>query len=201
MRFLRLTTQLVVLLYLFSAQVRAQNFPFPQNKVYDHGLMPTNASAQDAQRAYNTWKSNFLTTCSNGRYRVKFDNPSQTVSEGIAYGMLLTAYAGEQSIFDGLWRYYLDHVNNNGFMNWRIEGCGNASGFNGATDGDLDATMALIIAHYQWGSQGSIDYQQAAKDHIALIKQHEVEAGSFVLKPGDVFGGSGITNPSFYSPG
>ncbi|OJJ19220.1 hypothetical protein BKI52_20630 [marine bacterium AO1-C] len=200
MRFLPLITQLLVLMCLLNIQTQAQNFPFPQNKVYAYGLKPQNASAQDAQKAYNTWKTNFLTPCANGRYRVKFDNPSQTVSEGIAYGMLLTAYAGEQTIFDGLWKYYLDHANGNGFMNWRIEGCSNASGFNGATDGDLDATMALIVAHYQWGSQGAIDYQKAAKDHIARIKQHEVEAGSFVLKPGDAFGGSGLTNPSYFSP-
>ncbi|HAS39578.1 MAG TPA: hypothetical protein DCS93_03825 [Microscillaceae bacterium] len=200
MRFLRIITQLMVFLCLCIAQVQAQNFPFPQNKTYDYGLKPQNASAQDAQKAYNTWKTNFLTPCANGRYRVKFDNPSQTVSEGIAYGMLLTAYAGEQTIFDGLWKYYLDHANNNGFMNWRIEGCSNASGFNGATDGDLDATMALIVAHYQWGSQGAIDYQKAAKDHVARIKQHEVESGTFVLKPGDAFGGSSLTNPSYFSP-
>lgn len=201
MRVLIVITQLFVLHCLLTIEAKAQNFPFPQNKVYQYGLMPANRSAQDAQKAYNTWKANFLTPCSNGSYRVKFDNPAQTVSEGIAYGMLLSAYAGEQTIFDGLWKYYQDHANSNGFMNWRIEGCGNASGFNGATDGDLDATMALVIAHYQWGSQGSVNYENVAKTYIAKIKQHEIEAGTFVLKPGDAFGGSAITNPSYFSPG
>lgn len=194
-------TLLLTLLCLSVLQINAQNFPFPQNRQYKFGLMASNRSAQDARKAYNTWKTNFLTTCGNGRYRVKFDNPAQTVSEGIAYGMLLTAYADDRAIFDGLWRYYRDHANQNGFMNWRIEGCGNASGFNGATDGDLDATMALIVAHYQWGSQGGVNYQNEAKAHIARIKQHEIEASSKVLKPGDVFGGSGLTNPSYFAPG
>jgi endo-1,4-beta-D-glucanase Y len=201
MKVLRLMAQLILFNCLLTLHLHAQNFPFPQNQTYAYGLKPQNAKAADAQKAYNTWKANFLTPCSNGRYRVKFDNPSQTVSEGIAYGMLLTAYAGDQAVFDGLWKYYQSHANNNGFMNWRIEGCDNASGFNGATDAELDATMALIIAHYQWGSNGSIHYQNVAKNYIALIKQHEIEAGTFVLKPGDAFGGSAITNPSYFAPG
>jgi endoglucanase len=178
-----------------------QTSPFPQNKIYSYGLMPGNRSASDASSAYSTWKTNFLSACANGRYRVKFDDPNQTVSEGIGYGMLLSAYAGERSIFDGLWLYYKDNRNGNGVMNWKIAGCSGVVGANGATDADEDAAMALIVAHHQWGSAGSINYQSDAIALIGAIKSKEVEAGTFVLKPGDAFGGSSNTNPSYFAPG
>jgi hypothetical protein len=94
MKVLRLMAQLILFNCLLTLHLHAQNFPFPQNQTYAYGLKPQNAKAADAQKAYNTWKANFLTPCSNGRYRVKFDNPSQTVSEGIAYGMSFTRFFG-----------------------------------------------------------------------------------------------------------
>ncbi len=190
-----------LLLLLFGASVFGQTNPFPQNKVYSYGLMPTNRNGADAQSAYNTWKTNFVTGCSNGRFRVKFDDPNQTVSEGIGYGMLLSAYAGDRTLFDGLWNYYKDNRNGNGVMHWKISGCGGIVGANGATDAELDAAMALIVAHTQWGSGGGINYQADAKALINAVKAHEVESGSNVLKPGDAFGGSSNTNPSYFSPG
>ncbi|MBX9853628.1 MAG: carbohydrate-binding protein [Cytophagaceae bacterium] len=190
-----------ILVLLLSLNVQAQNFPFPQNRVYGFGLMPGNRSGADAQSAYNTWKTNFLASCANGRYRVKFDDPNQTVSEGIGYGMLLSAYAGDRAIFDGLWNYYKDNRNSHGVMNWKIGGCSGTVGANGATDAEIDAAMALIVAHYQWGSTSGINYDADAKALIGAIKSFEIESGSNVMKPGDFFGGSNITNPSYFAPG
>ncbi|RKR10221.1 putative secreted protein (Por secretion system target) [Flavobacterium sp. 90] len=178
----------------------SQKQPFPANVVFTNGLMATNKNSQDAQNNYDTWKTNFVEACSNGRYRIKFDDPSQTVSEGIGYGMLLAAYATDKTLFDGLWLYYKDNVNSNGVMNWKINGCSGINGANGATDAELDAAFALIVADYQWGSTGVINYKNDAKTLITAIKAHEVEANTFVLKPGDQFGGSQITNPSYFSP-
>jgi endoglucanase len=193
---------LSILFYCFifclSLNTEAQTL---QNKVYSYGLMPSTRSGSDASSSYNTWKTNFVASCSNGRYRVKFDDQSQTVSEGIGYGMLLSAYASDRTLFDGLWNYYKDNRNSNGVMNWKIGGCSGVVGANGATDGDEDAAMALIVAHNVWGSSGSINYQSDAKTLIAAIKSKEVESGSFVLKPGDQFGGSSNTNPSYFAPG
>lgn len=174
--------------------------PFPANKVYGNGLMATNKNSQDAQTNYDTWKNNFVADCTNGRKRIKFDDPSKTVSEGIGYGMLLSVYMADKQLFDGLWLYYKDNVNSNGVMNWKINGCSGIDGQNGATDAELDAALALIVADYQWASTGTINYKTDAKTLIAAIKAHEVEANTFVLKPGDQFGGSQITNPSYFSP-
>ncbi|MFD1603218.1 glycosyl hydrolase family 8 [Flavobacterium artemisiae] len=191
---------LFVMAFLFVAESQSQTQPFPANKVHGNGLMASTKNSQDAETSYNTWKGNFVTTCSNGRYRIKFDDPNKTVSEGIAYGMLLSAYKGDKTLFDGLWLYYKDNVNSNGVMNWKINGCSGTDGFNGATDAELDAAMALIVADYQWTSVGTINYKNDAKTLITAIKNYEVEANTYVLKPGDQFGGSLITNPSYYSP-
>jgi endo-1,4-beta-D-glucanase Y len=198
---LLLTIFAFLVLVVSSISSNAQTQPFPANKTYANGLMAGNRNSQDALSNYNTWKTNYLEACNNGRYRVKFDDRSQTVSEGIGYGMLLSAYAGDRTIFDGLWNYYKDNRNGNGVMNWKISGCGGTVGANGATDADEDAAMALIVADYQWGTSGTINYKNDAKALITAIKNTEVESGSFVLKPGDQFGGSSNTNPSYFAPG
>jgi endo-1,4-beta-D-glucanase Y len=189
-----------IILFLFTNFIYCQTQPFPANKVFGYGLMATNRNSQDALESYNTWKDNFIEACTNNRFRVKFDNSTQTVSEGIGYGMLLTAYKGDQTIFDGLWNYYKDNRNSNGVMNWKINGCSGTIGDNGATDAELDVAMALIVADYQWGSTGTINYKTDATALISIIKNKEIEANTFVIKPGDVFGGSSLTNPSYLAP-
>ncbi|WP_037576483.1 glycosyl hydrolase family 8 [Sporocytophaga myxococcoides] len=181
--------------------VNGQNMPFPQNKIYPNGIMPTNRNASDASSNYSVWKSNWTAACGDGKYRVKFDTPNQTVSEGIGYGMLMAAYAGDKTYFDGFWNYYKSFRNSNGVMHWKINECSSIIGSNGASDAEFDAAMALIVAHSQWGSSGSINYQNDAKTLISAIKTHELEIGTKVVKPGDQFGGSNLTNPSYFTPG
>nr|WP_315224240.1 glycosyl hydrolase family 8 [uncultured Flavobacterium sp.] len=178
----------------------SQTQPFPANITFQNGIMASSKNSQDAVNNYTIWKTNFVESCSNGRYRIKFDDPNQTVSEGIGYGMLLSVYAADKTLFDGLWLYYKDNVNSNAVMNWKINGCSGTIGQNGATDAELDAAFALIVADFQWASTGTINYKNDAKSLIAAIKAHEVEANTYVLKPGDQFGGSQITNPSYFSP-
>ncbi|MBX9853336.1 MAG: hypothetical protein K2X86_16445, partial [Cytophagaceae bacterium] len=64
--------------------------PFGANPNYTYGIMPTNlptggtyGKSQHAADAYNEWKANYVVAC-GATYRVKFDDPSRTVSEGIA---------------------------------------------------------------------------------------------------------------------
>ncbi|MEZ4888378.1 MAG: glycosyl hydrolase family 8 [Chitinophagales bacterium] len=189
--------------------------PFGSNTTYPNGLMPTNlptsgtyAQAQDAANAYNTWKSNYVQSCGGTpeRFRVKFDNPSETVSEGIAYGMLLAAYAADKALFDGLWDYYKNFANGNGVMNWKINGCSGIIGSGGATDAELDAAMALLVANHQWpNSITPHDYESDATDLINAIKDHEIQpttaTGPYQTNNGDNWGfGNSCRNPSYQSP-
>lgn len=190
------------------------NYPFPQNYKYPYGEIYTGSNVESKiQTLYTTWLGKYYTegTCKGQQCaRIKFvqdgESGTNTVSEGIAYGMLIMVYMDNatnktQDKFDRLWRYYKANSNGNGFMNWKVNaftgnvtsGSGNA---NGATDADVDVATALLLAHKQWGSDGSIDYWNDAKDMISKIWIHEVDQSAKVLKPGDAF--NDFDNPCYF---
>lgn len=182
--------------------------PFNSRSSYPYGIMPTNlptsgtyTKSQAAADAYNSWKSNLTATCTVGT-RVKYDDTSVTVSEGIAYGMLLAAYAGDKPLFDNLWKYYLNNKNTNGVMNWKINGCSGVSGQNGATDAELDAALALIIASEQWPNATSpYTYKNEALYLIGKIRQYEMHPSTYHTLNGDGWGTTNTCrNPSYFSP-
>ena len=177
--------------------------PFGSNTQYNYGIMPTNlpsggtyGASQKAAEAYEAWKGAYVESCGSGKYRVKFDDSYSTVSEGIAYGMLLSVYADDKSLFDGLWAYYQANMNGNGVMNWKINGCSGVSGSNGATDAELDVAMSLIIASEQWGGT----YASTAKTFIQTIKRTEMNSDGQTLN-GDAWGNTNsCRNPSYFAP-
>lgn len=200
-----------LLLASFAADAQFNGaYPYPQGVQYLGGRKPTVSQAtmnQDALDSYKTWKDKYVTsTNACGFRRVMFDyykgtprgaeDGSKTVSEGIGYGMLLAAYAGDESLFSDLWNYYKANTNGN-VMNWQTQGCKNFTGQNGATDAELDVAIALYVASFQWQSNA---YLTDAKNLVRAIRTTEVESGSFVLKPGDKFGGSSLLNISYFSP-
>jgi len=200
-----------------SLGANAQDYPFPQNVDYSFGYKPSTADHTKALAAYNAWKAEFVvagTGCAAGTTRVKFDSKSGrfgipgdnsivTVSEGIGYGMLLAAYYGDKTLFDGLWAYYKKFSTTKGIMNWGINNTAcTVVGQNGATDAELDVAWALWVAYNQFGFDAT--YMTGAKAMIATIKANEIDA-SKTLKPGDAFGGAGtgvndLVNPSYFSP-
>ena len=113
---------------------------------------------------------------------------NSTVSEGIAYGMLLSVYADDQPTFDKLWQYSQKWLDGNGLMNWYINAAGTqALGTGAASDADEDMAYALIAADARWGGKGSLttNYIDLAKTLIGKIWQYEVDhTRSDVLKPG-----------------
>ena len=202
---------LILLCLALSAQINtgSPDIPFGSNTSYEYGIMPTNlptsgtyGASNDAANQYTYWKNQFVASCSGGQYRVKFDNPSETVSEGIAYGLLLAAYAADKDLFDGLWAYYKANSNGNGVMNWKINGCSGASGQNGAADAEIDAAMALIVAEHQWPSATSpYDYGAEANTLISAIESTEIHPSSYQLINGDAWGfGNNCRNPSYQAP-
>ena len=190
----------LILIYLlmfpcFSAF--AANYPFPQNSTYAHGILPAEYDASDVQTIYETWKNAHYEE-SGELARIKFDTASETVSEGIAYGMLIMVFMDNttndtQDAFDKLWKYYNNFPNENGLMHWKISGFSSVLGQNAATDAEVDAALALIMAYKQWGDA---QYLTDAKALIAKIRQHEVNSNKY-LKPGDVWDDK--KNPSYFS--
>ena len=174
--------------------VRASNWSAPVSAL----ITETKVS-----RAYLDWKARFFKRCDDGSvYVLKNDytGSEQVASEGIAYGMLLAVAMGDRPAFDGLWQYYREHRNGNGVMNWLHSPCGGQIDGNGASDADLDAAMALVLADSRYGG-----FTADARELVAAIGTHETQIcddGLIVLKPGDAWGGCGDrTNPSYFSPG
>lgn len=179
--------------------------PFGSQTKYDYGIMPTNlptsgtyGRSSAAATQYNYWVTNFVEKCSDNTYRVKFDDKSKTVSEGIAYGMLLSAYAGDKVHFDGFWAFFKKSMNKNGLMNWMTDGCSGNARDNAATDSDLDAAHALIIAAEQWPGG---TYEADAKTLIGNIYKFEIDHQSFLTLSGDMWGSDACLNPSYQAPG
>ncbi len=204
---------LVIILLFLNSLLLASNFPFPQFRNYPYGIKVTNFNNEELnthlQQTFLTWKQNYLTKSGapKGTYRIQRGsaNNYDTVSEGIGYGMLILVLTdgivnNNRQYFDGLYRYYQCYLDSNGLMNWQIDSEGNIIGYNAATDADEDVALALVFAHYQWGSQNSsINYLEEAKKVINRIMEYQVEKPSYVLKPGDGFGGSELVNPSYFS--
>jgi endo-1,4-beta-D-glucanase Y len=149
--------------------------------------------------SYAKWKALYVTAQgAGGALRVqRTENENDTVSEGIGYGMLAAVYNNDKATFDGLWQYAKDHFDGNGLMHWRINAQNQIIGYNAATDADEDMAVALIVAAKKFGGKS---YDADARTLINNILQHEVEAGSDVIRPGDVWGGSDVTNPSYFAP-
>ncbi len=170
-----------------------------------HGA--TSATVTDAllQTEYSAWKTAHTQACSNGSWVVVKDG--SVVSEGIGYGMLLAAGMNDQPLFDNLWKYYQDHLDSNGLMNWATGLCDSPGNnmANAATDGDLDTAMALVQAAARWPSGSYLAQAQSLAGKIGQFES-EVCTNRRILKPGDAFGGCSDTgnpkiNPSYFAPG
>jgi endoglucanase len=98
--------------------------------------------------------------------RVKrVDQGNDTVSEGMCYGALASAYLNDRPTFDGLWNLYRTHFDSNGLMNWQYNSSGGMIGNGEATDAAEDCAIALIVADKRgWGTpQGdTVTYHQRA---------------------------------------
>ncbi len=168
-------------------------FPFPQDQAYPHGIKPANADHNAVQDAYKIFLDNFYEE-SGSQARIKWDTPTQTVSEGIGYGMLIMVYMDNatnntQGKFDKLWAYYKNNLDSYGLMNWKISGFSGVVGSNSATDGDLDVAFALALASYQWGGS----YLADAQSLLTKIWGNDVQGS--VLCGGDNY--KNVYNPSY----
>jgi endo-1,4-beta-D-glucanase Y len=177
------------------------NFPFPQHRLSPNCGYPTNCNDADVMTAWAVYKQKMIVSDGGSRLRVqRLENSNDIVSEGIAYGMLFAVYMNDKPTFDGIWAYAQAHFRSDTrLMSWHLnaDGSFNNSGGDGsqnATDADEDMAFALVMAERQWGG-----YQAAATAMINAIMQYEVD-GSNVLKPGNNFGGSNETNPSYFAP-
>ena len=181
------------------------NRPFPQELEYPGCIKPSNvtqsAMNKSVEQMFDYYKSTYVTKAKNtagGYYTNASGNggggkSAVTVSEAHGYGMIIFAlmagYDSEaQTIFDGYFKFYKDHPSkvNPICMSWEVDSDESDKANDGATDGDMDIAYALLLAHYQWGSDGDINYLEEAKKIINKgIKVSDIHASNLRTTLGD----------------
>ncbi|WP_405340372.1 glycosyl hydrolase family 8 [Fibrobacter sp.] len=177
-------------LALSAVYSMAGQYPFPQNMKHPHGNIIEYADTDMIKEHYKLWKQAWY-NASNGWVYAP-EGTCSTVSEAIAYGMLITVYMDEQDVFDKLYSVWTSNGGDGGGMNWRI-GCSADNG--SATDADEDAALALVMASKQWKKDS---YLSDATKIINWMTQNDVD-GNNSLKPGS--GWNPALNPSYVMPG
>ena len=181
-------------------------FVFPHRWCFPRCRQPTAADVEDVRRAFGSLRSEIVTSAgAHGFLRLRRpDTPDgvadSTVSEGIAYGMLMAVMLDEQALFDALWSYARLFLNDNGLMDWYIAPDGESVlGRGAATDADEDIAWSLVMAHRQWLQA---KYLSDAKLMIEAIWECEVDHDRFrdMLLPGDDWRGHDVFNPSYFAP-
>lgn len=148
-------------------------------------------------QGYLELKSRYLLDAGDGALRVLYDpEKNDSAAEVNAYGMLFAVYSGDKETFDGLWRYTERYTNSRGLPSWLTDSRGRVVDENSVFDCNEDIAFALLIADdRQWGG-----YRDVADKLIKNMFIHNIEEGTFIPKGGDVWGGSELTNPSYYDP-
>lgn len=170
---------------LSSVAATAGKYPFPQNMASPNGYTVPFADTDMIKSHYNTWKGAWYDASKGWIYAP--EGTCSTVSEAIAYGMLITVYMDDETMFKKLYSTWTENAPANGGMHWRI-GCSGGTG--SATDSDIDAAMALIQASAQWSNT---QYLTDAKALISWIEQNDFNGTQ--LKPGSNW--NDAFNPSY----
>ena len=164
----------------------AGQFPFPQNMKYPHGKIIEYADTDMIKDHYKLWKQAWY-QASNG-WVLAPEGTCSTVSEAIAYGMLISVYMDDQDVFKKLYNTWTSNsAGANGGMNWRI-GCNGGTGT--ASDADFDAALALVMASKQWNDAS---YLSAGKSLISWIASNDIASNK--IKPGNQWNDG--FNPSY----
>jgi endoglucanase len=172
---------------------------------YSNGFIPSTLEPELAIEEYNRWKSSQLVACANN-FRPIADPANETRVEAVGFGMILSAYAKDKAVFDGIFNYYLSKrtAEAKNMMSW-LTNCEGIVDPGSATDGDLDVAFALVVADRQWGGT----YLESAKEILAIVKNNLIDQCTvngktvYVLGPGYSnrnWGGCNLTDIQYYTP-
>ncbi len=142
----------------------------------------------------------FLDTYVDAGRVVRTDQGGDTVSEGQAYGLLLAVAADDPSRFDSIWEWTTTHLQrDDGLLAWQWKD-GAVVDEQPASDADLDAARALVLAGDAFGRDDLRD-QGVALGAAVLDEMTTQTAIGRILLPGPWATASPHAyNPSYASP-
>jgi endo-1,4-beta-D-glucanase Y len=130
---------------------------------------------------------------------VRHDQGGDTVSEGQAYALLLAAAHGDEERFARVWEWTRAHLRRpDGLLAWRWAD-GRVADDEPATDADLDAARALLVAAQRFDEPRYADEGRAIGRAVA---EHATTwaAEKTVLVAGPWARDEAVVNPSYWSP-
>jgi endo-1,4-beta-D-glucanase Y len=180
--------------------------PFPQAPTYKYpyGYTSTRITSAYADSIYGLWKTNFLSRDCSGQLRVLSDVSGVSKSEGMGYGLILTAYYGEKNLYDSLLTFYKSKLcaSADSEMGWEAT-CTGWQSQSSATDGDIDAAYSCIVAYCQWGGTylqtANTFLKRLAKNLIVICGNNIPVVGPGITNNAD-YGGATCTDVSYYTP-
>lgn len=164
------------------------------------GLLDGDAAPRSRQRAERA-ADRFLDTYLDPTGRVvRRDQDGDSVSEGQAYAMLLAVAIDDQERFDDAWRWAEENLlQADGTLAFRWND-GGVVDANAATDAELDAIRALVLAADRFDQPR---YRREAEQLALAVERHLVIElrETPLLLPGPWADDDGIVvNPSYYAP-
>jgi endoglucanase len=130
---------------------------------------------------------------------VRWDQGGDTVSEGQAYAMLLTAASGDRDRFRLVWKWTRTHLQRpDGLLSYRWRR-GAVIGAQPAADADLDAAHALVVAGRRFRDPG-LRRAGVRIGRSILARETMPSAVGPVLVAGVWAARRRTVNPSYFSP-
>jgi endo-1,4-beta-D-glucanase Y len=131
---------------------------------------------------------------------VRRDQGGSTVSEGQAYAMLLAAATGDRAAFDRAWSWTQQNLQRGDGLLSSLWQNGQVADSNPATDADLDAARALLVAAQRFGD-GSYRAAGLRIGHAILDEETAEVNGKLVLVAGTWARAVPPTvDPSYFDP-
>ena len=149
-----------------------------------------------ARTSYRRFLGRYVDAVSDRAWRiVRPEDGGDTVSEAMAYGMLLALAHDDLPAFQKFWSYSQSYLNRHDLMAWRIHANGTIIDAGSAADADQDMAYALIEAGGKWSNSA---YLNAGVHMVQSMRRWESHNG--FLKPGDSWAATPqIFNPSYTS--
>ncbi|MET3636077.1 glycosyl hydrolase family 8 [Curtobacterium oceanosedimentum] len=144
----------------------------------------TSSPAPDVERSATQLRSDFLDAHVQDGRVVRTDQGGDTVSEGQAYGLLIAYANDDRRTFGAIWSWTQRHlVTDDDLLAWRWTPQDGVADEQSASDADLDAARALVLAGERWDDER---YTTAGKTLASAILEHETATTDLgrILLPG-----------------
>jgi cellulose synthase (UDP-forming) len=153
-----------------------------------------------SQKAYDATESFFSRYVQGDGRVVRTDQGGDTVSEGQAYAMLLAVALDDQAHFDRVWSWTEDNLQqDDGLLAYHWSN-GHVDSDEPATDADLDAARALVLAGKRFDSDSYTSAGVRIGEAVLAGETSQVSGLPVIAAGPWARSTTPIVNPSYFSP-